>query len=734
MNIREIILQSKIAMAICGGLALWALTGSPAGAQSAGPERSKHVQATLISAQSSLQPGTELQLGLLLKHDRKWHTYWINPGDAGLPTRIEWTMPAGFKAGEFQWPHPERISAPPLMSYGYGGKVLLPVKIKVPSSARPGTRVKIGAHARWLECADICIPGEVRFQLELPVTEKAEPSKRWADEFAAMKKRLPSRADKSLVTARVDDKHVLVSVKATGESIAAVRANKAYFFPHQKELIAYGEPQRVYREGDSLNILLKRDPNGEKLPNRFSGVLLTGIGEPASIEVGAKLRGVASISAAGSGVAGEGGTTLWTAIFFSLIGGLILNLMPCVLPVLSLKVLSFVKKSGESRGRLMIHGGMYAAGVLTSFWVLAGVMLALRAGGTSLGWGFQLQSPLFVSALAAFIFLFALNQLGVFEMGTSLTRLGSATTTPGGPAGESTDTGSMSGSFLAGILAVVVATPCTAPFMGSALGFALARPALDALLIFTFLGIGLALPYVLLAAFPAALRFLPKPGPWMESLKHFMGFLLLGTVVWLLWVLGRLAGVDILSAMLAVLVLIGVGAWVLGRWTTPTRGAATRFSARVAALVLLLIAGGLAYGSVTTLARSNSGNKSGSGTTADGWIKFSPERVAQLRKQGTPVFIDFTADWCLSCKANKAVALNATSVKNKFRELGVVTMQADWTRRDDVITRTLREFGRSGVPLYVLYGRVPGEKPQILPELLTPDIVLGALKKVGPKK
>ncbi len=402
---------------------------------------------------------------------------------------------------------------------------------------------------------------------------------------------------------------------------------------------------------------------------------------------------------------------------------MILNLMPCVLPVLSLKILGFVQQAGEDDSKSWQHGAVFTGGVLVSFLVLAGVLIALRAGGEQLGWGFQLQSPLFVTVISSFLFMFGLSLFGVFEVGTSLIGTGAKLDNRGG----------MAGSFLSGVTATVVATPCTAPFMGSALGFALIQSASQSLLIFGFLGLGMAFPYLLLSSVPSLLRFVPKPGAWMESFKQFMGFLLMATVVWLVFVIGSQTGVIGMTMLLSLLVCLGIGAWIYGRWGGINSLAGSRLAAR--AVALIVVAGSLVYTmSILPVAPTGTSSTSRTSATSGGlnWEPFSAQRVEDLREAGRPVFVDFTAAWCLSCQVNERVALHDSEVVEKFEALGITALKADWTSRDPEITRALARFGRNSVPLYVLYTGEAEAEPMILSEILTPGIVLEALESVTP--
>jgi thiol:disulfide interchange protein DsbD len=421
-----------------------------------------------------------------------------------------------------------------------------------------------------------------------------------------------------------------------------------------------------------------------------------------------------------------GPAKLLLALLGAFVGGLILNLMPCVLPVLSLKIFDFVKRAGESRWKVFSHGLIFTAGVMLSFWTLAGLLLILRRSGAGLGWGFQLQSPAFLMILCVLFTFFALSLFGVFEIGATFTRLGGAQSKDG-----------WSGSFLAGVTATVVATPCTAPYMGSAMGYAFTQPAYFAMLVFTFVGLGMASPYILLSGFPQLMKFLPKPGAWMETLKQFMGFPLLGTAIWLAWVLGQQAGVDALIALLFLLLLAGLAAWILGKWTPIYRSGRSRVLGALAAAIVFLPAFGYVLTHLddyrSTKPRAVTAEGGGAAMLEHGiaWEPFSEERLAELVGQGKPVFVDFTADWCLSCKVNERVAFSSKEVQAKFKELGIVALKADWTLRDEKIARALGRYGRNSIPLYVVYNGKGLEEFRVLPEVLSPGILMDELAKAN---
>ena len=665
---------------------------------------SKNVQASLVSETASIQPGQPLQLGLRLQMADGWHTYWKNPADSGLPTKLAWTLPPGFTAGALEWPRPERISLPPLMSFGYNDEVLLPVTVQVPADLPAGQPVRLAARAEWLECWESCLPGKADLEITVPVEAGARPSSN-AARFAKTRALLPGDGGAWRPRALSVPKRLVLAFTPPAAPSAA------YFFVDQPQVLEYAEPQKLLKTADGFTLELAPAINGTA-PARLTGVLVTETaGGSHAVAVDAAVE-AASAAPGGTEVAGASGgpASVWAPMGAAFLGGLLLNLMPCVLPVLSLKVLGFVRQAGERA--VWRHGVAFTAGVVLSFWTLAGILLALRAGGESIGWGFQLQSPSFVAILALLFLLIALNLLGVFEVGMSLVGAGNAVQGSSG----------IASSFWSGLLATVVATPCTAPFMGSALGFSLGRPRIEAFLVFTALGLGMAAPYLLLSASPRLLRFVPMPGPWMTRFKELLAVPMLATVVFLAWLLGQQTGVDGMAWLLAAFIPVGLGAWIYGRASQAAlEGRPHR--ARVAwagALVVVGLAIALTRATVPVAAAP---------VTADGlgWEPFSVERRDALRAAGTPVFIDFTAAWCLSCQVNERVALGTPAVRAKLREHGVALLKADWTRRDDRITEALASYGRQGVPLYVLYGREKDAPPRLLPEVLTPGIVLEAL-------
>lgn len=673
-----------------------------------------HVQVSLIPEVRTIAPGAPFWVAVRLKMDPRWHTYWINPGDSGAPTEIKWNLPPGFEAGPIQWPHPERIEVPPLVSFGYEGEAALLVRITPPRDLKTGDRVNLAARVSWLECEELCLPGEATVSAVVSTGRDVEHDPTQARFFSEARARLPlDSADWRFAAGSGGG---FVRLAATPPSWLKEPVAEAEFFSERPGQFSNGRSPWGRGDGGYVTDLPVSDESTAKT-GRLTGVLVSksgwrGAGSERAIRVDVEIAGDTSgLPAPGASASGTG---LVGAIGLAFIGGLLLNLMPCVLPVLSIKVLSLVGHADAPRGARMRNAGAYGLGVLIAFWALAGVLIALRAGGEQLGWGFQLQSPPVIAGLASLFFLMALNLFGVFEVGVSLTRLG-------GKGGEGTGA-----SFSSGLLATIVATPCTAPFMGSALGFALTQPAPAALAIFTSLGAGMAAPFVALAASPRLLRFLPRPGAWMETMKQALGFLLAATVVWLAWVLGQQTGSDGVAMLLAALVVQAVGAWVLGKWAVVTRSAAVRTAAGIVAAVLII--GGAA--AAVKLAGAGAGGPPPKAVATERWEPYSEARVNELRAAGRPVFVDFTAAWCLTCQVNERVALSAAAVLAKFQEKNVAMLKADWTSRDPAITAALTKLGRSGVPAYVVYSKDASAPPRLLPEVLTPTLVIDALDQL----
>jgi thiol:disulfide interchange protein DsbD len=650
--------------------------------------------------------------------DRGWHSYWINPGDAGMATSIEWELPAGFEAGEIQWPHPTKIDVPPLTSYGYLDEVLLPVEITPPDDIVPGSSVTLDGRADWLVCIEICLPAWAELSLALPVQGRApEADLLWSDVFATTRAAMPAHVEGWEVEVRrtAGGFDVRIAVPEGRDSVL----EGAYFFAVDEVAVAPSGAQTLTRDGLQYVLSLVASPYLRGPLERLEGVLLASrgmtwdeAGLARALAVDEPVLAAVSGPALQQGTAGAVSVTLWLALAFALLGGLLLNLMPCVFPILSIKVLGFIDQGGEARAKARAHGLAFGLGVVLSFLALAGVILLLRAGGTRLGWGFQLQSPTFVAVMAALFFVIALNLMGVFEVGTWLA----------GAAGRIAQPSGYADSFSSGVLATLVATPCTAPFMGTALGFALTQPSAATLLVFAMLGIGMALPYVVLSLAPGLLARLPRPGPWMETLRQLLAFPLIGTVIWLVWVFGLQTGMGGAAQLLVALMLLGFMAWIFGRWPAPLVSGRKRMATRAIALVALAAAVGL-------VARGTQGEaRAGGGLD---WEPFSTARVEELRSAGRTVFVDFTAAWCVTCQVNEQVILSSSTIRDAFRARDVATLKADWTRFDPAITDALESFGRSGVPLYVLYPSDQDMAAVVLPTILSKQRVLEVLDSLA---
>ncbi len=671
----------------------------------------KHVDAELIAATDAIVPGQPLTVGLRLKHEHEWHTYWQVPGDSGLPTQIKWQLPAGFNASAIAWPHPKRLPVGPLMNFGYEGETLLLTTVQIPADLPVGTPVTLNAKASWLECKDVCIPGDAQVKLTLPVKPQAAPSSS-AALFKATQALVPGSV--LTATASIDSNRIRLALAPP----AGKTLDKFEFFPLEDGRIEAAAAQVLKSEGGKPAIYLTAAKPVAPDFKTLRGVVVAN-GGPAYANgwahvVQAPLSAAALGAAAGSTAAADGSgssMSLWAALGTALLGGLILNLMPCVFPVLSLKLIGLAQHRTHS-GPMAAHGIAFAVGVVLSFVLLAALLIGLQQAGSALGWGFQLQTPWVVAALTVLFFAIGLNLLGVFEMtmGTGVANMRAAD--------NLASKSDWRGSFGTGVLAVIVASPCTAPFMGAALGYAITQPAVIALSVFAALGVGMATPYVLLTLFPSLLAKLPRPGRWMEMFKQFMAFPMFATCVWLLWVLAQQVDAGGIALALGVLVAVGFTLWALG---LSQRGA------RVFRWVA--VGGGMLAALTFAPIATSEALAPGTRSTADaGWIEYSPEKLAQLRGEGKAVFVDFTAAWCVTCQLNKRVALRADGVKARFASDNVVLMRADWTNRDEKITQALAQFGRNGVPLYVVYDR-KGEAA-VLPELLTEGIVLTALDKL----
>jgi thiol:disulfide interchange protein/DsbC/DsbD-like thiol-disulfide interchange protein len=687
----------------------------------AAPVKTPHVEAELVAGRTALVPGTPTPVALRLKMEPGWHTYWRNPGDSGLPTTLDWTLPAGVEAGPIDWPAPELLPVGPLANYGYEGEVFLLTQLTPAAGPASGGTVAAKARADWLVCKEICIPEGVDLALELPVASAAAPDPRWAAALAAARDALPKPLQGWQASAHGHGAKIALTLVPPAGA-AAAEPGALHFFPYAEAQIEPSPPQTLSRDGDAYVLTLPVASNLAAAPKRVTGVVtaangLGGMGRAAVIDValdGSVVAGPKPATAAAPAVnlaapaANADGLSLAVAVLFALTGGLILNLMPCVFPILSIKVLGFATHH-DSRATLRREAAAFAGGVVLTFVALGLALAALRAAGAQLGWGFQLQSPAVVSALAVLFFVLALNLSGVFEFGQLA---------PSGAAGWSSRNRTVD-AFGSGVLAVVVASPCTAPFMGAALGYALTASTAVTLAVFVALGLGMALPYVLLASFPAWRQRLPRPGPWLGRFKQLLAFPLYGTVIWLAWVLGSQRDNDTVLRLFFVLLGVGFVLWV---WHIVRTG-----GARPWAIVGVIALVGTVAVAMPLFSGEADGAASRPATSAaeDGWIPYSPEKLAELAAGGRPVFVEFTAAWCVTCQVNKRLVLDTAEVRDAFARRNVAQVRADWTRHDAAITRALAALGRNGVPVYVLYR--PGKEPLLLPEILQTSLVLDAL-------
>jgi thiol:disulfide interchange protein len=662
-----------------------------------------HLRVELLVPGAKLYTGAQgNQAGLYFKLQPGWHVYWQNAGDAGEPPAINWYLPKGITAGPLQFPAPTRLPVGPLMDYGYENEVLFPFRLDAAPSAKTGPAT-LHAHVTWLVCSSVCIPGKTDLELTRTVTRGPAPPAPAQPLFQQFLSRLPRplpAGDKAVFQPTPTGFRLAVT---TGQ-----RETQAQFFPSDQTVVDNPSPQKLTPTPKGLVLTLKKDANITANPAHLNGLIeLSG---DRAYQVSAVLGAVAAPLEPASAT-GLSLLTLSRIAALAFLGGLLLNLMPCVFPVLFLKGLTLVNSGAEQRHNLRAHGFVYAAGILVSFWTLVAALLGLRAAGASIGWGFQFQSPVFLVLMAGLLFFLGLSLAGQFEIGLTLTSAGGSLAAKQG----------FTGSFFTGVLAVIVATPCAAPFMGAAIGYALAAPAAATFAVFTALALGLAAPYVALTLQPAWTRRLPRPGAWMEILRQIVSIPIFATVIWLAWVLAQGYGADLLAALLCIFLLLAIAGWLLGRW--PTK----RWAA-IAGTVIVLCAVAIGFAAPAELATVPVPSTTPS-TAQNQWQPWSPASVSQYQAQGRPVFVDFTASWCLSCQVNERIALNRPQVQQAFAGAKVVLLRADWTRHDPAITQALAALGRDSVPVYLLYA--PGQStPQILPAVLTPGIVVDAVNKL----
>jgi thiol:disulfide interchange protein DsbD len=709
------------------------LTSPAAFALSGSAVATDNVKARLVSEVESVGPGQVFWVALELNIRDGWHTYWRNPGDSGQATSLAWQLPPGFTAGDIVWTTPHRFEIAPLVNYGYAKHAMHLVQITAPKDLKAGTPIALAAKASWLVCSDVCIPEGADLQLTMPVSAQTggiDPKE--SSLFTAARSELPS-AQPAPTSARIQGDQLVITLgKEWGATLSQIKSLS--FFPYDEGGIEYAIPQKLARTKDAVELSMKVGYQPPKA-GVIRGVLVVSEqngtqADTVPIEIGADFSGAgAGQVKSGARVAPpaqahqEPEHSLIVLMLLAMLGGLILNLMPCVFPVLSIKAISVVEQAKKHPGIVRIKGLVFAAGVISSMLALAAILLGLRAGGEEIGWGFQLQSPLFVTLLIYLLLAVGLNLSGVFEFGGGLAGVGDGLTHGDG----------YRASFFTGLLTTLVATPCTAPFMAPALGAALTQPAINALCIFAALGIGLSLPFVLLSFAPWMRRVLPKPGAWMDTLKQVFAFPIYASAAWLLWVLSHETSSFGLGAALAGTVLIGLAAWAYQKSGSSSGGGKVTVLVTAVASLLLAILLPVRFADVATAAAAPS-ESAQSKAGPDEWQPYSAARVAELTAAGRPLLVNFTASWCLTCLVNERNAFSDSAVQAIFRDKKVTLMKGDWTNRDPAITHALAAFGRAGVPLYVVYNSKPGStEPLVLPQLLTAGVVQSAFADASAK-
>jgi len=677
------------------------------------------VRAELLADTKALVPGKPFTVGLLLRMAPGWHTYWKFSGDAGLPTEMKWKLPPGWKIGEIQWPIPLKTIDPgDIETYGYQDEILLMQEITPPLKLDVSS-VQLAAEANWLVCEKICIPGSATLRLDLPVASSSEPAN--ADVFARYRRLVPQNwPGPNVATASWSRVGSELRLKIISEMLA--KSPPFDFFPLPEQDTIVGHPAVQSRNN---NEIVFRIPL-ESAPKNLSSIagLVVFAQQPngehrAAWQIARASAAVQTGSSALLSARPAAARGIFTFLLFGFLGGMILNLMPCVLPVISLKIFGFIQQAGQSRQKIFRSGIAFTLGIFAWFIALAVLLIALKGAGRDVTWGgFQFTNPYFVLALSVIVLVFALNLFGVFEiwLPQSVTRSLLSTS-------ERKD---YLGSFLQGVFATVLATPCTAPFLGTALGFAFTQSAVIILAMFIAIAAGMSTPYLLLSVQPAWLRLVPRPGPWMIHVKQFMGFLLLATLLFLLYILGAQRGLDGAMWASCFLLVVSIACWMKGAFVSPTATGTKRTIVRVLMLMLVLGSGVYLIGDKFQSAKIASADSRLPGN----WQAFTPERLQAELGQGHTVFVDFTAAWCLTCKFNEANVLEAQDVKDAFQRHGIVKLKADWTNGDPAITKLLRQFGRPGVPLYVLYP-ANNEEPIVFPELLTKSMLLDKLETVA---
>ncbi|MCA9408411.1 MAG: thioredoxin family protein [Candidatus Omnitrophica bacterium] len=673
-----------------------------------------HTRVEIISPNTVVMSGERFWVGLKMSMDQGWHVYWHNPGDSGFAPKLTWVQSEDYLPGQMQWPFPHLIAIPPLTSYGYEKEVFLPVEMEVSSHLKVGNSLLLKAHVDWLACEVECVPGQADLTLSVPVGQESLMNKDVESLFVKTFSKIPQ--ENPFQTEAFD----------LGESLrfrieSSKNIQPQIFFPNHNKLINHSDVQSWSKTGQYYQLDLEKSSLWEDgLIKQVEGIITVKNKQDDSIhsyifsaplkigkEDGSRMSGAAVVN------------SLFIAVVFAFIGGVILNFMPCVLPVLSIKILNLIEEAGKNQKDLLKQGIVFAGGIISAFWVLGAGTILLKWAGHQIGWGFQFQSPIFVVCMSILFLGLALNLFGVFEFAVSLTRLSNTKLQELKM--------SCRRSFFNGVLTTIVATPCTAPFMGSAMGYSLSKPPIYSFFIFTFLGIGLSLPYLIFSLNPKLLKFFPKPGSWMKALKECFGFIFLAVVIWLSSILGSQRGLEAVIYLYGGLLLISISVWIYGRWSGLNHPFSIRRRSVCIAFVIFLLG---VFIALKTVRSENSviQRKESIDVNKIQWQNFSRELLDQNLTEGHPVFLDFTAAWCLTCKVNELVTFNNEEVIRLFKANKILAIKADWTNYDPEITRLLEEFGKNSIPLYVYYPRGKKDKQSILPELITPKIIKEYLK------
>ena len=681
----------------------------------AAAQKTKYSTIDLVAEQSSIPAdGGSVTVGFYIDPDATWHAYWSNPGDAGMEPSIRWELPEGFEASAFEFPTPHLLPFGELNTYGFEEPILLLAEVSIPSGLTAGETIDIGGAARWVVCDDrVCVPERAEVSMRLSVGDGSKNAG-VAGRFAAAREKLPEKVDWPAQFTLKDGK-VTIEI-AVDERPASLE--DAYLFVESKKLVQYGT-QAIGSTRAGLSFAMDANRNAEnEVGTRAVFAYTDDDGEHRAVAVNVEKSGGTALAAAASGsavIASDGGLNFLQAAFFAFVGGIILNLMPCVFPILSMKALSLVNMGQQDQRVARESGVIYTVGILVAFAAIGAALLVIRSAGEAVGWGFQMQNPLINVGLGLLMVLIAMNLFGAFEIGTRVMGVGQ----------ELTQGGERKSAFFTGLLAVVVATPCTAPFMAGALGYALAQPPVLSMAIFLALGFGLAFPYLLLSFVPALGRIMPKPGAWMETFKHLLAFPMLLTALWLFWVVGKQLGATSMTVALLAAVALAFTLWAYGKAPMSNRKGAWYATA-----VVGLVACGYAFSQVEVnrMVQRAAGDHSAGMLGGLELEHFDPDRVKQYIADGQPTFVYFTADWCISCKANERVALSTDAVAEAINSRGIKVIEGDWTTEDPIITEWLEMYDRAGVPLYLYFPKGSSlASVSILPQILTPGIVIDAI-------